>query len=188
MDSLCHVRNKIMYVLLWLTVYALTRVLFWCLFPSLQRNSGNKHQNNPLVSALTVSPCEYIHYSILNHITVHNIHNLITGFKQAMWERSAVGNLLVSLFTVRFVFSHKQCIMMPCSVGLSRQRHCTKPLPQPMLLKILVTMGSWMIASWEGQWNSRLIFVSMQLIVHLNSVIKHYVLGISCCCPVLILL
>ena len=32
MDSLCLVRNKIMYVLLWRTVYALTRVLFWCLF------------------------------------------------------------------------------------------------------------------------------------------------------------
>ena len=32
MDSLCHVRNKIMYVLLWRTVYVLTRVLFWCLF------------------------------------------------------------------------------------------------------------------------------------------------------------
>ena len=51
MDSLCRVRNEIMYVLLWRTVYALTRVLFWCLFPSLLRNSGNKHQNNPLVSA-----------------------------------------------------------------------------------------------------------------------------------------
>ena len=32
MDSLCRVRNKIMYVLLWRTDYALTRVLFWCLF------------------------------------------------------------------------------------------------------------------------------------------------------------
>ena len=30
------------------------RVLFWYLFPSLLRNSGNKHQNNPLVSAETV--------------------------------------------------------------------------------------------------------------------------------------
>ena len=50
MSSLCRVRNKIMYVLSWQTVYALTRVLFWCLFPSLLRNSGNKHQNNPLVS------------------------------------------------------------------------------------------------------------------------------------------
>ena len=54
LDSLCRVRNKIMYVLLWQTVYALTRVLFWCLFPSLLRNSGNKHQNNPLVSAETI--------------------------------------------------------------------------------------------------------------------------------------
>ena len=43
-----------MYVLSWRTVSALTRVLFWYLFPSLLRNSGNKHQNNPLVSAETV--------------------------------------------------------------------------------------------------------------------------------------
>ena len=54
MDSFCCVRNKIMYVLSWRTVSALTRVLFWCLFPSLLRNSGNKHQNNPLLSAETV--------------------------------------------------------------------------------------------------------------------------------------
>ena len=44
MDSLCHVRNKIMYVLSWWTVSALTRVLIWCLFPSLLHNLGNKHQ------------------------------------------------------------------------------------------------------------------------------------------------
>ena len=43
-----------MYVLSWRTVSALTRVLFWYLFPSLLRNSENKHQNNPLVSAETV--------------------------------------------------------------------------------------------------------------------------------------
>ena len=47
MDSLCCIRIKLMYVLLWRTVYALTRVLFWCLFPLLLRSSGNKHQNNP---------------------------------------------------------------------------------------------------------------------------------------------
>ena len=35
-------------------ISALTRVLFWCLFPSLLRNWGNKHQNNTLVSAETV--------------------------------------------------------------------------------------------------------------------------------------
>ena len=54
MDLLCRVRNKIMYVLEWRTVSALTRVLFLCLFSSLLRNSGNKHENNPLVSAETV--------------------------------------------------------------------------------------------------------------------------------------
>ena len=43
-----------MYVFSWQTVSVLTRVLFWFLFPSLLRNSGNKHQNNPLVSAETV--------------------------------------------------------------------------------------------------------------------------------------
>ena len=53
-NSLCRVRNKIMYVLSWRTVSALTRVLFWCSFRSLLRNSGNKHQNYPLVSAETV--------------------------------------------------------------------------------------------------------------------------------------
>ena len=50
-DTLCGVTNKMMYVLSWRTCYALTRVLFWCSFPSLLGNSGNKHQNNPLVSA-----------------------------------------------------------------------------------------------------------------------------------------
>ena len=50
MDSLCRVRNKIMFVLSWRTVSVLNRVLFLCLL----RNSGNKHKNNPLVSAETV--------------------------------------------------------------------------------------------------------------------------------------
>ena len=54
MDSLCHVRNKIMYVLSWQTVSAPTQMLFLYLFPSLLRNSGNKHKNNPVMSAETV--------------------------------------------------------------------------------------------------------------------------------------
>ena len=84
MDSLCCVRNKIMYVLLWRTVYALTRLLFWCLFPSLLRNSGNKHQNNPLVSAETVRHAST--YIILyvtwwtSHVT-YQIYQL----KQELW-------------------------------------------------------------------------------------------------------
>ena len=66
MDSLCRVRNKIMYVLSWRN-----RVLFWYSFPLLLRNSGNKHKNNTLVSAETVRHSStyiilyfqhYIHY------------------------------------------------------------------------------------------------------------------------------
>ena len=53
MDSLCHVRNLIIYVLSWWTVSALTWV-FLCLFPSLFRKLGNKHQKDPLMSAETV--------------------------------------------------------------------------------------------------------------------------------------
>ena len=57
-------KNIIMYVLSWRNVSVLTRVLFWCLFPSLLRNSGNKHQNNPLVSAETVRHSSYTLFSI----------------------------------------------------------------------------------------------------------------------------
>ena len=42
-----------MYVLEWQTVLALMRGLFWCLFPALRSNEGNKHQNNTRVSAET---------------------------------------------------------------------------------------------------------------------------------------
>ena len=54
MDSLCRVRNKIMYVLLWRTVYGLTPVLFWCLFPSLLCNSGNKHEIKPSCECINI--------------------------------------------------------------------------------------------------------------------------------------
>ena len=43
-----------MYVLEWRTVSALTRGLFWSLFPELRSNEGNKHQNNARVSGETV--------------------------------------------------------------------------------------------------------------------------------------
>ena len=56
-------RNKIMYVLSWKTVSALTRVLLLCLFTSLLRNLGNKHKNNPLMSAETV--CHSSTYIVL---------------------------------------------------------------------------------------------------------------------------
>ena len=42
---------RIIYVLEWQIAYALTRGLFWCLFPKLHSNEGNKHQNNTQVNA-----------------------------------------------------------------------------------------------------------------------------------------
>ena len=69
MDSFCRVRTKIMYVLSWLTVSALPRVLFLCLLPALLRNPGKKHQNNPLASAETVR-----HLSTYIILYVHYIH------------------------------------------------------------------------------------------------------------------
>ena len=41
-------------VLEWQTVSALTSGLFWCLFPELQGNKGNRYQNNTWVNAETV--------------------------------------------------------------------------------------------------------------------------------------
>ena len=53
MYSLCRVRKTMMCVFSWRAVSVLTRVLFWCLFPWLLRNSGNNHLDNPLVGAVT---------------------------------------------------------------------------------------------------------------------------------------
>ena len=50
-----------MYIFERRTVSALTRELFWCLFPELRSNHGNKHQNNTPVRAETVHhECIYI--------------------------------------------------------------------------------------------------------------------------------
>ena len=43
-----------MYALEWRIVSALTKGLFWCLFPELRSNEGNKYQNNTRVTAETV--------------------------------------------------------------------------------------------------------------------------------------
>ena len=58
-----------MYVLSWRTVSALTRELFWCLFPELQSNAGNKHQINARVSAETV---RHERTYIILFVTRHN--------------------------------------------------------------------------------------------------------------------
>ena len=44
------ISNKIIYLPPWRTISVLTRVIFWCLFPSLLRNSRNTQQNNITLS------------------------------------------------------------------------------------------------------------------------------------------
>ena len=62
MGLLCHVRNRIMHVLLWQTIFAST-LSFWFLFPSLLCNSGNQHQNNTH-ECMNSLPLQYIHYPL----------------------------------------------------------------------------------------------------------------------------
>ena len=60
---------------------ALTRGLFWCLFPELRSNEGNKYQNNTRVSAETVRhESTYIilfltrHNESINHYKWRDLH------------------------------------------------------------------------------------------------------------------
>ena len=84
LSSLCRVKNKLMHVLSWWAVSALTRVLFWCLFGIL---FYNKHQNNPVLSAETF--CHPRRYSILatqaaNHDWIQCVQYLLS--KCSMWK------------------------------------------------------------------------------------------------------
>ena len=64
--------------------HGLTRVLFWCLFPLLLRNSGNKHQNNPLVSAETFRHSStYIILYIFNELVEGTTTNVCLTFNKA---------------------------------------------------------------------------------------------------------
>ena len=89
LSSLCRVRNKIMYVLSWRIVSALTQGLFWCLFPSLLRNSGNKHQNNPLVRALKQFVTQ-VHTLFTIYSIIHRVWTYII-LQSGMWRVSTHG-------------------------------------------------------------------------------------------------
>ena len=65
-----------MYALEWRTVTALTRGLFWCLFPDLRINEGNKHQNDIQASAETARhESTYIILFLIRH------NESINGYK-----------------------------------------------------------------------------------------------------------
>ena len=62
-----YIESKVL--LEWRTDSALTRMLFWCLFPSLRSNEGNKHQHNARASTETIRH-ESTH--IILFLTRHN--------------------------------------------------------------------------------------------------------------------
>ena len=92
-----------MYAFKWRTVSALTRGLFWCLFPSLLRNSGNKHQNNIWVSTETV--CHGSTY-IISFLTRHN--ESINEDKNTIFTR----RLRVSLARLSFCWWRHNRLLM----------------------------------------------------------------------------
>ena len=74
------------------TKVALTRGLFWCLFPELHHNSGNKHQNNTRVSTETIHH-EWI-YSIVfltwNTGPMNDNQNTIFTHQPWVWVTSCL--------------------------------------------------------------------------------------------------
>ena len=46
----CWTKCRITYVIEWQIIFALTRGLFWCLFPEWHSNEGNEYQNSTRVS------------------------------------------------------------------------------------------------------------------------------------------
>ena len=67
-------RQRIMYVLAWRTVHALTRGLFWCLFPELRSNEGNKHQNNTRAEL-----SDWFKFNIIVYHSVYFIWHFLQG-------------------------------------------------------------------------------------------------------------
>ena len=91
--------KRIMYVLEWRIVSALTRGVFWCLFPELRSNEGNKYQNNTRVSAETVRhESTYIILFLTRHkvsinddkttIVTHRPHASLAGFSFCWWRHN----------------------------------------------------------------------------------------------------
>ena len=133
MDSLCHVRNKIMYVLLWRTVYALNRVLFWC--ATREINTKITLSWAHIQFAMQVHTLFYIsslpillnkhkpsdRYAMTNVQMVHNLSLIDLSVNR--WRQDPFVKLLgietLGLLTVRWIIQNTS--------GLSiRQGHCYK--------------------------------------------------------------
>ena len=109
MFSPCSLR--IMYVLEWRIVSALTRGLFWCLFPKLGSNEGSKCQNNARVST------EMVHHErtyIIIFLTRHN--ESINDYKKD------------KLYTSFPCFTHSVFVLMMTSQSIADDVTMTRQL------------------------------------------------------------
>ena len=108
MDSSCRVKNKIMYILSWRSVSALTRVSFWYLF--------NKYKSNPLVSAETIRHSStyiilYISYrrdphSVMIFTCARSNHLMVSTEFRCRWQTiAAMGYQLLSILIPATLFS-----------------------------------------------------------------------------------
>ena len=133
-----------MYVLEWRTVNALTRGLFWCLFPELRSNKGDEHQNNTQVSAHTL--CHKSAYIIL----------FLTWQKQsANYDKTMISHSLGLCsdddVTINYWWHHKcitwcrNCDMSTCKVisNLLEYQFYSRPYSGPVMQEIGVVWEWW---------------------------------------------
>ena len=80
-------------------------MLFWRLFPSLLRNSGNKHKNNPLVSAETVRHTHtYIIPFILTAFLWLSLLIYIAFFPTVYAQMAKINSPVFFTFTIFSIF------------------------------------------------------------------------------------
>ena len=94
------------------TIYALTQVLLWCLFPSLLHNSGIKHQSNPQVNIWAL---ESINYS--NFIYICNMIRFIKPYihtkagRTSNWDLNKMVIILHMISMDAFCWKKKFCVL-----------------------------------------------------------------------------
>ena len=159
-------KNEIMYILLWWAVYAITQLLFWCLFPSL-RNSGNKHQNNPLVNAYTV--CHLSTYIIL-----HNFMDDTLGVDSLPSRQLCLVTFLPHTDKIKFEefcchFNKLLCVVQ--TVFLNEMNHYKLDLRN---LHLYSEMKISMISNLENQHIDKAVFV--EFTAYISSWWKHLIL------------
>ena len=128
---LYHLRNKIMYVLLWPIINALTWVLFWCLFLKLLRTG----ELNTKIALFNSCECinslrfECIHYSMCIHVSV--IFKLI--------KNRYLEYFLCSCPQVNAVGPHWWLINICSCKGMVSSDTKLLPVREPRLIQVYIT-------------------------------------------------